>query len=100
MSFVIARRVNKQVDILIQILDSFSGIDSNIKILISKLESYDKMSRNLGDKNSDIVKSSLKNISDRVEKLENTIGSKLDGLSKDINNLSNDFKNKVERKYN
>ena len=86
-TWIIVRRSNKQTDTLIGILNSFSSIDKDLGIITTKLENYDKHNEKSNDTQKTVIIESLKNISDRMEKLEKTTTSQVSKLDNDINRL-------------
>jgi len=86
-TWIIVRRSNKQTDTLIAILNSFSSIDKDLGIITTKLENYDKHNEKSNDTQKTVIIESLKNISDRMEKLEKTTTSQVSKLDNDINRL-------------
>lgn len=96
-SITVMRKLGTQTDTLINIMSSFAGINTNLKVIITKLEDYDKNTSKRAEGQKEIIIVSLKNVSDRMEKLENGNKGQIAKMDNDLNRLYMHCSRKIER---
>lgn len=96
-SLFVVRRVDKQADALINIASSFSNISKDLKIISKRLEDYDKHNERQNDAHKELITIALKNVSDRMEKLEKSSGNHLTKMDNDVCKLFMYCSRKIER---
>jgi predicted PurR-regulated permease PerM len=87
LAYIVVSKVTTQTDTLIKILNSFNSIDTNLKLLVGKVDNFENTSRTLGNRNIDIVTSSVSNMSDRLERMDNKVDSRLENVERRVTNL-------------
>jgi hypothetical protein len=96
-TWVTVRKGEKHTDSLVSLTKLFSIISTDLKVIIVKLEEYERQGERSTDIHKEMIAQSLKSISDRMEKLEKSNLSTLLSLDNDINRLYLHCSKKIER---
>lgn len=91
------KKGDKQTDSILSLTQSFSSISSDLKVIITKIDDYEKQSEKTIELQKELTISALKNISDRMEKLEKSTNNSITSLDNDINKLYSYCSRKIER---
>jgi hypothetical protein len=88
---------NRQTETLISLTKSFTTISIDLKVILTKIDEYERQNERGLDLQKDMIALSLKGISDRMEKLEKSTSGIIASLDSDINKLYLYCSKKIER---
>jgi Na+/phosphate symporter len=91
------KKGERQTESMIALTKSFLTIGSDLRVIVTMLEEYERQTERNAELQKDMIRTALKSLTDRMEKLEKSSSQILSALDNDINRLYLYCSKKIER---